>query len=62
MSARLARARQLRNGPDLNAPGAFEAASGGARAKKELPPPPPPPRAVVDVFRGDKHVQEVFHD
>lgn len=24
--------------------------------------PPPPPRAVVDVFRGDKHVQEVFHD
>jgi pilus assembly protein CpaB len=23
---------------------------------------PPPPRAVVDVFRGDKHVQEVFHD
>jgi pilus assembly protein CpaB len=26
------------------------------------PAPPPPPRAVVDVFRGDKHVQEVFHD
>jgi pilus assembly protein CpaB len=26
------------------------------------PGPPPPPRAVVDVFRGDKHVQEVFHD
>jgi pilus assembly protein CpaB len=23
---------------------------------------PPPPRAVVEVFRGDKHVQEVFHD
>ncbi len=23
---------------------------------------PPPPKAVVDVFRGDKHVQEVFHD
>jgi pilus assembly protein CpaB len=27
--------------------------------KKETPPPP---RAVVEVFRGDKHVQEVFHD
>jgi pilus assembly protein CpaB len=26
------------------------------------PAPPPPPRAVVDVFRGDKHVQEVFRD
>jgi pilus assembly protein CpaB len=25
-------------------------------------PAPPPPHAVVDVFRGDKHVQEVFHD
>jgi pilus assembly protein CpaB len=24
--------------------------------------PPPPPRAVVDVFRGDKHVQEVFRE
>jgi pilus assembly protein CpaB len=23
---------------------------------------PPLPRAVVDVFRGEKHVQEVFHD
>jgi pilus assembly protein CpaB len=23
---------------------------------------PPPPRAVVEVFRGDKHVQEIFHD
>jgi hypothetical protein len=25
-------------------------------------PPPPVPRAVIDVFRGDKHVQEVFRD
>jgi pilus assembly protein CpaB len=37
-------------------------------AALKAPPPkpvketPPPPRAVVDVFRGDKHVQEVFHD
>ena len=33
------------------------------KPKAETPkpaPPPPPPRAVVDVFRGDKHVQEVF--
>lgn len=27
--------------------------------KKEVPPPPKP-RAVVDVYRGDKHVQETF--
>lgn len=25
-------------------------------------PAPPPPRAVIDVYRGDKHVQEIFHD
>ena len=25
-------------------------------------PEPPKPRAVVDVFHGDKHVQETFHD
>ena len=25
-------------------------------------PEPPKPRAVVDVFHGDKHVQEAFHD
>ena len=24
--------------------------------------PPAPPRAVVEVFHGDKHVQEIFHD
>jgi pilus assembly protein CpaB len=29
---------------------------------KPVKPTPPPPRAVVDVFRGDKHVQEIFHD
>ena len=29
---------------------------------KKLPPPPPaPPKTVVDVYRGDKHVQEVFN-
>ena len=25
-----------------------------------VPEPPPPPKAVVEVFRGDKHVREVF--
>jgi len=30
-----------------------------ARIRK---PTPVPPRAIVDVYRGDKHVQEVFHD
>jgi pilus assembly protein CpaB len=29
---------------------------------KPAPVVPPPPRAVIDVFRGDKHVQEVFRD
>jgi pilus assembly protein CpaB len=48
-------------GPNLNDPGEFARVSGGPPKKeKEQPPPPPPPRAVVDVFRGDKHVQEVF--
>jgi len=30
--------------------------------KKAKKPEPPKPRAVVEVFRGDKHVQEIFHD
>ena len=29
---------------------------------KPVKPDPPKPRAVIDVFRGDKHVQETFHD
>ena len=63
LSVRLARERRLRNGPDMNDTKAFEQASGGPRtAPKKEPPPPPPPRKVVDVFRGDKHVQEVFQE
>ena len=31
-----------------------------ALLKKEPPKDPPKPRAVVDVYRGDKHVQETF--
>ena len=65
LSVRLARERRLRNQPDradLNDTRTFEQVSGGPRTapKKEPAPPAPPPRAVVDVFRGDKHVQEVF--
>ena len=48
-----------RGGPNLNDPAEFARVSGGP-PKKEPPPDPPPPRAVVDVFLGDKHVQEVF--
>lgn len=62
LTARLARERRLRNSPDLNDTRAFEEASGGPRtAPKKEPPPPAPPKAVVDVFRGDKHVQEIFN-
>lgn len=67
LTARLARERRLRNAPDMppnmNDTRAFEQASGGPRIapKKEPPPAPSPPKAVVDVFHGDKHVQEVFN-
>lgn len=36
------------------------AEGGRAVLRKEPPKDPPPPRAVVDVYRGDKHVQESF--
>ncbi len=26
----------------------------------KTPPPPPAPRAVVEVFRGDKHERQIF--
>jgi len=31
-----------------------------ALARKDMPKEPEKPRAVVDVYRGDKHVQEIF--
>ena len=69
MRAKVAISQRLRNSPDLSDPKAW-AELAGEKPKnpvpvpvvKEKPAPPPPPRAVVDVFRGDKHVQEVFHD
>ena len=47
--------------PNLEDPSVWGALTAPPKVapKKEIPPPP---RAVVEVFRGDKHVQEVFHD
>jgi pilus assembly protein CpaB len=65
MRARIAMSNRRRNSPNLNNPGAWQELTGErpkiAPVVKEKPAPIPP-RAVVDVFRGDKHVQEVFHD
>jgi len=63
LSERIARAKQARNGgrktavedPEAWQRLAREAAAAAAR-KKEAETP----RAVVDVYRGDKHVQEIF--
>jgi pilus assembly protein CpaB len=66
-SARAARARRGRTtrpaavqAPDLEDPAAWQALTGGRKAKdnKETGRP----RMVVDVYRGDKHVQESFDD
>ena len=70
ISARLARARRGRttNLQGLSQPGRSQGVAGTDRReeaagretegveKKE----PEKPRAVIDVFRGDKHVQEMF--
>ena len=47
--------------PNLEDPSVWKELTAPPKAapKKETPPPP---RAVVEVFRGDKHVQEIFHD
>ena len=46
--------------PNLEDPSVWkELTAPKAAPKKE---PATPPRAVVEVFHGDKHVQEVFHD
>jgi pilus assembly protein CpaB len=75
MYARLARARggKMRNLgplPNLKDNAAWAKLIGDDEQPKPKPPvivappkpPPPPPRAVIDVYRGDKHVQEIFHD
>ncbi len=74
VSARLARARrgrttQLARVPNLDDPKVWAELTGekkyvdpGETKSKVIVRDPPAPRAVVDVYRGDKHVQEVFHD
>ncbi len=59
LTERLARERRLRNFPDEKA-AEQAAAKPHPVAEPEPPAPPPPPRAVIEVFRGDKHVQETF--
>jgi Flp pilus assembly protein CpaB len=56
-NARNARNRRGRNFEDPSVLAALK-----APPPKPVKPTPPPPRVVIDVFRGDKHVQEVFHD
>jgi pilus assembly protein CpaB len=56
--ARSARNRKNRSG--VSDPAIMAALK--APPPKPDKPTPPAPRAVVDVFHGDKHVQEIFHD
>jgi pilus assembly protein CpaB len=67
MRAKVAVAEKLRNAPNMNDPKAWAELAGDKpkgpdKPVNAKPEPPPPPKAVVDVFRGDKHVQEVFRD
>lgn len=74
ISARLARARRGRTTsgnrvPNMEDPKVWAELTGERKyVEPEKAPPvklkdlPPAPRAVVDVYRGDKHVQEIFHD
>ena len=48
--------------PNLEDPKVWAEVSGETPAIKTRKPVPVPPRAIVDVYRGDKHVQEVFHE
>lgn len=62
--------RALLNVPNLKDDKAWAALVGEDPAQRPPTPPkvtvekkePPKPRAVIDVFRGDKHVQETFQD
>lgn len=63
--ARSARARRglppLAGGktPDMRDESAWRELTGQPKPKVE-PPPPAKPKLVIDVFRGEKHVQEIF--
>ena len=62
--------RALMNVPNLNDDKAWAALVGDDPSQQRPPAvrpavvkkEPPKPRAVIDVFRGDKHVQETFQD
>jgi Flp pilus assembly protein CpaB len=54
LSDRIARARRAAR-PEPAAPSAWT-----AMLKKAVPKEPERPHAVIDVYRGDKHVQETF--
>ena len=67
ISARLARARRgrttaaNRNIPNLDDPRVWQELTGEKKVvNEEKKKEPEKPRLVVDVFRGDKHVQETF--
>jgi pilus assembly protein CpaB len=68
VSARLARARRGRTTripstiPNLDDPRVWQELTGEKKVTDDEPKklPPEKPRLVVDVFRGDKHVQETF--
>jgi pilus assembly protein CpaB len=68
ISARLARSRRGRTTrnpstiPNLDDPRVWQELTGDKKLKEEEPKKrePDKPRLVVDVFRGDKHVQESF--
>ena len=62
MKAKVVQQREVRTRLDPALLRELHPVGGPVAGKKEPPPPPPPPRAVIDVFRGEKHVQEVFHD
>jgi hypothetical protein len=61
--------RALLNMPNLKDDKAWAALIAEDPAQKPPAPPkpvekkePPKPRAVIDVFRGDRHVQETFQE
>ena len=69
VSARLARARRgrttnLKGSPNLDDPKVWQELTGEKKPQDDKPKvekkEPEKPRAVIDVFHGDKHVQELF--
>ena len=60
MHGKIVQTQRIRDGESIERPKII--AMTPPPVEKPKPMAPPPPRAVVDVFRGDKHVQEVFRD